>query len=330
MDHLRQKTFTTSRSLTYTYYQSTSIESAKPTLLFLHGWPDSAHLWASLSSSITDISFPVLIPDLLGYGGTSKPPDASVYNSKSMTSDLSEIIDAEGIDRVIVIGHDWGSFLAQRFYLFHPAHVAGIILLNVAYNPPIPNGPPFDLNAMLERAEKNIGRALFAYWQLFTAPDGPKILQGHLNSLWTALHAADDGWMKGTFCTRGVLREFLLADKQVPVKHYAQNQAAKEAFISRMQRDGFEGPQCWYRAMTENNHYEVEKSIPPESLKVNVPMLFIGCTNDPVCPLELIRIPESQGLLPDLTVKEIESGHWATMEKPTEVEETFRQWLKRF
>ena len=28
-----------------------------------------------------------------------------------------------------------------------------------------------------------------------------------------------------------------------------------------MQRDGFEGPQCWYRAMTENRHYEVEKDI---------------------------------------------------------------------
>src|SRR4051794_27188316 len=62
MHHLPQKTFPTSRSLTYTYYSSTKPASAKPTLLLLHGWPDSAHLWASLSSSLADLPFPVLIP----------------------------------------------------------------------------------------------------------------------------------------------------------------------------------------------------------------------------------------------------------------------------
>lgn len=82
--------------------------------------------------------------------------------------------------------------------------------------------------------------------------------------------------------------------------------------------------------MTENHHYEVEKDIYPPRLKVDVPMLFIGCTKDPVCPPELIRIPESQELLPDPTVKEIESGHRVTMEKPAEVEDMFREWLNRF
>lgn len=87
-----------------------------------------------------------------------------------MTSDLCEILDAESIDKVIGIGHDRRSFLAARFYLFHPARVVGIVLLNVAYSPPTHNGPPFDLGAMLEMTEKNIGRPLFTYWQLFTAP----------------------------------------------------------------------------------------------------------------------------------------------------------------
>jgi hypothetical protein len=59
--------------------------------------------------------------------------------------------------------------------------------------------------------------------------------------------------MKAIFCTRGALREHLLADKQVPVKPYAPSPTAKEAFISHAER--------WYRAMTENHHYEVEKDI---------------------------------------------------------------------
>jgi soluble epoxide hydrolase / lipid-phosphate phosphatase len=83
-----------------------------------------ADLWASLSSSLADLPFPVLIPDLLGYGRISKPTDVSSYSSKSMTSDLSEIIDAEGTDKVIVAGHDGGSFLEQRFYSTQNASLA--------------------------------------------------------------------------------------------------------------------------------------------------------------------------------------------------------------
>jgi pimeloyl-ACP methyl ester carboxylesterase len=88
---------------------------------------------------------------------------------------LSEIVDAEGIDKVIVAGHDWGSFLAKRFYLFHPEHAVSIILLNVAYNPP---GPPFDLEVLLQMTEKQLGRALFAYWQPSHRPRWPRDLAG--------------------------------------------------------------------------------------------------------------------------------------------------------
>lgn len=44
---------------------------------------------------------------MLGYGGTDKPLDASLYRIKLMAKDLSDILDAENLDKVIVIGHDW-------------------------------------------------------------------------------------------------------------------------------------------------------------------------------------------------------------------------------
>jgi pimeloyl-ACP methyl ester carboxylesterase len=52
-----------------------------------------------------NLPFPVLTLNFLGYGGTFKLTDVS-YNSKSMTGDLSEINDAEGVDKAIVVGHD--------------------------------------------------------------------------------------------------------------------------------------------------------------------------------------------------------------------------------
>jgi hypothetical protein len=83
---------------------------------------------------------------------------------------------------------------------FHPERVICIILLDIVYNP---LGLPFYHEAMLEMTEKQLGRALFAYWQPFTAPDGPENLLAHVESLWTALRAADDKWMKVVFCTWG-------------------------------------------------------------------------------------------------------------------------------
>src|SRR6266536_104479 len=150
MDQLEQKTFTTSRSITYTYYRSpsdSSINPKTPTLLLHHGFPDDAHLWAEIVPELLKLSYPLLIPVLLGYAGTSKPTDSSLYNYRDQSKDVSEILDAENISSVIVIGHDWGSIFTQRFYLFYPERVVGLILVNLAYIPPN-HDTPFDLNGV--------------------------------------------------------------------------------------------------------------------------------------------------------------------------------------
>lgn len=49
----------------------------------------------------------ILAPDMLGYGGTDKPTDAEAYAYKLVAKDVIDLIDAEGIERVILISHDW-------------------------------------------------------------------------------------------------------------------------------------------------------------------------------------------------------------------------------
>src|SRR5436190_2575570 len=138
MEQFARKTFTTSRSLTYTYYVSPQPSSLapKPALLLLHGFPDDAQEWATVVPFLMPLGFTILIPDLLGYAGTSKPTDATLYNSRSMCDDVVEVLNSESIQQVIPIGHDWGSFLAQRLYLWHSSRVAALGLLSVAYYPP--------------------------------------------------------------------------------------------------------------------------------------------------------------------------------------------------
>lgn len=112
MDELPQRTLTVSRNHIYRYYVSEPGISCSP-LLILHGWPDDAYLFSQVLPRCQSLNLRIAVPDLLGYEGTSKPTDPSLYNMRSMCEGLHEIINPENIARVIVIGHDWGSTLAS-------------------------------------------------------------------------------------------------------------------------------------------------------------------------------------------------------------------------
>jgi soluble epoxide hydrolase/lipid-phosphate phosphatase len=323
MDRLIQKTFTTSRNLTYTYYHRVG-NADKPSLLLQHGFPDDHDVWAQLLPYLLELPFGIVVPDLLGYNGTSKPADASLYNSKSMAQDLSEILDHEQTSAVVSIGHDWGSFMAQRMWLWHSEKVVGLILLNVAYGPPT----QFDLNKANQVTEKLTGLPRLAYWEILTAEDGAQILRNNIESFWAAMHGNPKNLFETLFCHYGAIDDFIRQDKRVPLKSYADDPKLKNKWFARHKKDGFEGPVNWYFAQMNGHHWAVEKEIPQKRWRVTVPVLFIGASEDKVCLTDAIYTPQSAGLLPDLTIKEVKSGHWQTMEVPEQTGPLLMEWLK--
>ena len=184
------KTITTSRSLTYHYHYSPA--RSKPTILFCHGWPDSAELWSALSSSLVEQGYGAIVPDMLGYGETSKPTDPALYNIRAISNDLIEIVDNEGLDKVIPLGHDWGSHAASRVVLWHPERVCGMILCNVGYFPP----GPFELEAFLAGLKQAMGSEIYAYWRLYAAPEGYKLMDAKIESLCSIMYPKDYKIMK--------------------------------------------------------------------------------------------------------------------------------------
>lgn len=44
---------------------------------------------------------------MLGYGGTDKPADPALYVQSAMSQDLVCILDAEKVEKVVAVGHDW-------------------------------------------------------------------------------------------------------------------------------------------------------------------------------------------------------------------------------
>ncbi|KAI1204943.1 alpha/beta-hydrolase [Annulohypoxylon truncatum] len=327
MESFQRKTITTTRGFTYSYYVSTG-NTTRPTLLLLHGFPDDAHLWDGIAKQLTQYN--LIIPDLLGYSNTSKPTDPAAYSSAGHSNDLVDILDTEHVEKVISVGHDWGSFIAQRLYLHHPTRVEGLILLALGYILPSTNQPTLEeANAMFE---KLWGYPAHAYQEFFISDDAPALLRANIDRFYHAIHGAPRDWTKQIWCQRGEMRKWLSdKDRKVELRGYAQDPAFRQRFLERFQRDGFEAPLCYYKAMYSGVNSDSIKDLDKDRLIVRVPTYYIACTRDPVCRPEL-SIPAKQGgFLPDWEETIVDSGHWVPFEKPEEVAELMSSFLqKRF
>ncbi|KAI8942005.1 hypothetical protein NX059_000113 [Plenodomus lindquistii] len=327
METFTKKTLKTSRGYTYTYYTSSG-DNSLPVLVFQHGWPDHAAMWADVAGPLRSLNHPIIVPDMLGYDGTDKPTDPAAYRFNGMTADIIDIVNAEQHEKIISIGHDWGSAAASRLTQHYPDRVVGLVNLNVPYN--VPHRQPFDLEKTNAMTEKVFGYQFFAYWLLFTADDGAEVIEQNLERMYHAMHG-DVDTMKHLFCTPGALKEYLTSTTPPPIlRPYAQDPALKSAFISQFKSDGMTAPLNWYKATTLQHQHASDSALPETTDKVTVPVLYIGCKEDPVCRPEGLIPSIRAGLLPNLEQAEmIDAAHWVTYEKPKEVVTRIEGWLKK-
>lgn len=132
-----------------------------PPVLLIHGYPQTHAVWHRLAPPLSR-RFTVVCPDLRGYGASSHPPSDpahAAYSKRAMARDLVEVMDALGLGRFAVVGHDRGARVAYRLTLDHPGRVAALASLDVV--------PTLD---MWERTD--MARALSGFhWQLLAQPE---------------------------------------------------------------------------------------------------------------------------------------------------------------
>ncbi|HSM83004.1 MAG TPA: alpha/beta hydrolase [Nodosilinea sp.] len=100
-------------------------------ILCLHGHPGSAKTMAVFTDSLSH-RYHTLAPDLRGYGA-SQP--RAPFQLEDSLSDLIDLLDAQGIERCIVLGWSLGGILALELALRQPSRVAGLILIATAARP---------------------------------------------------------------------------------------------------------------------------------------------------------------------------------------------------
>ena len=104
-----------------------------PPLLLLHGYPQSHVMWHKVAPRFAE-EFTVVVPDLRGYGDSSKPPgdpEHANYAKRAMAQDQAEVMTQLGFDTFFLAGHDRGARVSHRLTKDHPQRVLKLTTMDI-------------------------------------------------------------------------------------------------------------------------------------------------------------------------------------------------------
>ena len=102
--------------------------SGDDVVLCLHGWPQHWYEWRQLMPALAD-RHRVLALDLRGFGWSEAP--RSGYEKENMATDVLAVLDELGLERVKLVGHDWGGWIAFLLCLREPRRFERFFALNI-------------------------------------------------------------------------------------------------------------------------------------------------------------------------------------------------------
>ena len=155
----------------------------KPPLLLLHGFPQTHAIWHRVARQLEEHFF-LVMPDLRGYGDSAKEPgllDHANYSKRAMAQDMVEVMQALGVERFGLCGHDRGGRVAHRLALDHPKRVSKLCVIDIA--------PTLDMYAA---TNMDFARAYYHWFHLIQPAPLPETMIGAHPRMY--LRAKLGGW----------------------------------------------------------------------------------------------------------------------------------------
>ncbi|CAE6454382.1 unnamed protein product [Rhizoctonia solani] len=155
------------------------------TALLLHGFPDSAYGWRHQVKGWSRRGIRLIIPDTLGYYGSSQPKDSEDYSTKRQSDDLEELIRHAGVsedEKIVVISHDWGAVTTGRLIQFKPNLAKGAITFCVPFFPPSPQ------YIALEKFSEQFPN--MEYQVFFASPESTALLDANIDRFISVIYTS--------------------------------------------------------------------------------------------------------------------------------------------
>ncbi|XP_071689863.1 epoxide hydrolase 1-like [Rutidosis leptorrhynchoides] len=115
-----------------------------PVVLLIHGFPELWYTWRHQMLHISSKGYRAIAPDLRGYGDTEAPAATTSYTVFHIVGDIVGLLDSLGLDKVYLVGHDWGAIISWYVCLFRPDRIKALVNMSVVYTPRNPLVKPLD------------------------------------------------------------------------------------------------------------------------------------------------------------------------------------------
>lgn len=258
-------------------------------LLVLHGGPGVPHDYLEPLAALAD-ERPVIFYDQLGCGKSDRPGDASLWRIERFVEEVGLVRRALGLERIHLLDHSWGGWLAAEYMMTKPIGVVSLIMASS--------------NFSLPRYQAAAKRAIAAL-----PPEVQTVIQQHEAASTTDSEAYRQAVEKATqhyLCLLQPYPEPLQrAVAGIGMEVYFTMQGPDEFNVTGTLKD-------WDR--TENAH------------EIAAPTLFTYGRHEPMHD----EAQYSHGLLPGSEIVVFEqSAHMAHLEEPERYLQVLREFLAR-
>ncbi len=142
-----------------------------PAVILIHGFGDTGDMWVRLGEELAR-DHTVIVPDLRGMGLSAKPSDG--YDKWTQAADMRAVLEALGIERADVVGHDIGTMVAYAYAARYRDKTEKLVVMDA----PVPGVPPWD----------EIVRNPLLWHFDFGGPDAERLVEGreriYLDRFW--------------------------------------------------------------------------------------------------------------------------------------------------
>lgn len=275
-------------------------EGRGPAVVLCHGFPELGYSWRHQVSVLARAGYRVLVPDMRGYGASSRPEPIDAYDVVSLCGDMCGLLDALGEHSAVFVGHDWGASVVWQLAVMQPERVRAVAGLSVPFVPRAP-APPIEI------MRRHLGEDFYIVWfqqpgvaDAALASDARRTLT--TSRQWTARWAEDE---------REPKRPAWLSEEELGV------------YVESFERTGFTGGLNWYRNIDRN--WELTAGVADR--RVEQPALFLTGELDPV--RRFMPAEAMDGWVTDLRESVVVpgAGHWLQQQEPQLVNETLLRFL---
>ena len=104
-----------------------------PAVVLLHGFPQDGSAFDAVVPRLHAAGFRTLVPTQRGYAATARPRRRSDYRMTELAADVVALLDAAGVDRAHLVGHDWGGLQAWALGSCHAERIASLTILSTPH-----------------------------------------------------------------------------------------------------------------------------------------------------------------------------------------------------